>query len=93
VKELLLEVNAELEQGPDMLLVPDQQLVDKDPNNFQAMSIYQLKQWLLTVHQAQMAYWAHQHTADNLEDNIQVLSITLFENGSSPPLPTLPQTI
>jgi hypothetical protein len=32
------------------------------------MSIHQLKQWLLTVHQARMAYWAHQHTADNLED-------------------------
>jgi ribonuclease HI len=68
VEELLLEVNAELEQGPDTLLVPDQQLVDRDPNTFRAMSIHQLKQWLLTVHQARMAYWAHQHTADNLED-------------------------
>jgi hypothetical protein len=68
VEELLLEVNAELEQGPDTLLVPDQQLMDRDPNTFQAMSIHQLKQWLLTVHQARMAYWAHQHTADNIED-------------------------
>jgi hypothetical protein len=68
VEELLLEVNAELEQGPDTLLVPDQQLVDRDPNTFRAMSIHQLKQWLLTVHQARMAYWAHQHTADNIED-------------------------
>jgi hypothetical protein len=34
VEELLLEVNAELEQGPDTLLVPDQQLMDRDPNTF-----------------------------------------------------------
>jgi hypothetical protein len=34
VEELLLEVNAELEQGPDTMLVPDQQLVDRDPNTF-----------------------------------------------------------
>jgi hypothetical protein len=57
------------------------------------MSIHQLKQWLLTVHQARMAYWAHQHTADNLEDQNPGPEHRTLENGSSPPLPTLPQTI
>jgi hypothetical protein len=93
VEELLLEVNAELEQGPDTLLVPDQQLVDRDPNTSKLCPSTSSSNGFL---QSTKPEWPTGHTntqLTTLKIKIQALSIGLFENGSSPPLPTLPQTI